>query len=65
MNCGICLANLRDKNQCFGCRSNFVDGILKFGLDEFLLIEQLKWTCIKCGGTICVHEGYCSECQKD
>ena len=118
MNCGICLANLRDKNQCLGCRnitgykakscqnciiancdklarteSNFcfdcndypckrlkqldkryrtkynmsmlenLETIQKFGLEEFLLMEQLKWTCTKCGGTICVHRGYCLKCN--
>jgi rubrerythrin len=24
--------------------------------------ETSKWTCSKCGGTICMHKGYCYTC---
>ena len=119
MNCGICLAFLRDKNKCPGCRnmgknkpgycrkciikncellaktdSNFcydcekypctrlkqldkryrtnynmsmlenLNNIQKLGLIEFLTLEQKRWVCSKCGGTICVHRRYCLKCGK-
>ena len=119
MNCGICLAFLRDKNKCPGCRnmgknkpgycrkciikncellentdSNFcydcekypcprlkqlderystnynmsmienLNNIQKLGLNEFLILEQKRWACSICGGTICVHRGYCLNCGK-
>ena len=41
-----------------------LDNIQKLGLDEFLILEQKRWTCTKCGGTICVHRGYCLNCGK-
>jgi hypothetical protein len=118
MNCGICLAFLRDKNSCSGCRgdeaskrlscakcsisnceflkttpSNFcydcekfpcarlkhldkryrtkynmsmienLNNIKKSGLDNFVQNEQKKWTCNTCGGTICVHRGFCLKCN--
>ncbi|MGD0710187.1 MAG: DUF3795 domain-containing protein [Bacteroidales bacterium] len=114
MNCGICMAYLREKNKCPGCRGSdkgkpvtrlrckikkcdqlnsefcfdceeFPCKMLKhldkryrikynmsmienninikgFGVLEFLKAEKIKWTCIKCGGTICVHKGKCSAC---
>lgn len=118
MNCGICLAFLRDKNRCEGCRgddghkpwscvrcvirncelleatpSNFcydcekypcsrlkqldkryrtkykmsmienLNNIKKNGLDGFVQNEQKRWVCNKCGGTICVHRGFCLKCN--
>ncbi len=35
------------------------------GLSEFLKSESKRWACAKCDGTICVHRGYCMECQKN
>jgi hypothetical protein len=32
------------------------------GIRAFIRNEQLRWTCPQCGGTICVHRGYCSTC---
>ena len=32
------------------------------GLNIFVEKEKEKWRCKKCGGVICVHRGYCSEC---
>ncbi|MCD4821888.1 MAG: DUF3795 domain-containing protein [Methanococcoides sp.] len=116
MNCGICIAYLRDKNKCPGCRGldvtrskckqikhcpTFENGraqfcfecekfpcsrlkhlderyqtkynmsmienlenIKKFGLKEFVASEKVKWKCPECGGTICVHRGYCHSCGK-
>lgn len=40
-----------------------LDTIMEFGLDQFILMEQLKWTCSKCGKLICVHRGYCINCN--
>lgn len=34
----------------------------KIGLKKFLESEQKKWTCKKCGGTLCVHRGVCPNC---
>ncbi len=119
MNCGICVAYLREKNKCPGCRGddsnkpvtrvrckiktcegfrkenvkfcsdceNFpcenlnhldnryknnynmsmienLENIKNFGLKKFLINEDAKWTCSACGGTICVHKGYCHSCGK-
>ena len=119
INCSICIAYLRDKNKCPGCRlfnknepitiarckikncnelnknnlrfcfkcKNFpcerikhmdkryrtkyyistienLKNIKKFGLREFVKNEKIRWTCSHCGGTICVHRGYCFTCGK-
>jgi len=119
MNCGICMAYLREKNKCPGCRgvdikkpvtrvrckikncTNFRNGrtkfcfecgdfpcdrlkhldkryrakyhmsmienlgnIKNFGVRKFLKNEDIRWTCSQCGGTICVHTGYCTDCGK-
>lgn len=120
MNCGICLAYLRDKNVCFGgCQgddkykskscaqciirncsllkltdSGFCFDCPKYpclrlkqldkryrtkysmsmlenleyiknnGLEKFTRKENERWKCIHCGGTICVHRGYCFDCAK-
>lgn len=119
MNCGVCLAYLREKNRCPGCRlfnakkpvsiarckirnceiiqnqgmkfcfecDNFpcqrlkqldkryrtrynmsmienLENIKKFGTETFLKNEDLRWICSNCGGTICVHKGYCYHCGK-
>ena len=117
MNCGICLAYLREKNHCPGCHSDEADklphgirciirnceavkasqsgfcfecekypcrrlkqldkryrtryamsmlenleSIRKIGLPAFVEAEKKRWRCPKCGGTICVHRGYCYDC---
>jgi len=117
MNCGICMAYLREKNKCPGCRvfdkdepvsiarckikncltfkqskSKFcfkckdypcknlkhldkryqtkynmsmienLENIKKLGIREFLKNEKKRWACSQCGGTICVHKGYCYNC---
>ena len=36
--------------------------VKRFGIRKFLKKEVKKWTCGKCGGTICVHRGYCFTC---
>ncbi|MBM3156568.1 MAG: DUF3795 domain-containing protein [Chloroflexi bacterium] len=119
MNCGICMAYLRQKNKCPGCRAPDVDkavsvlrcrikncaafqngkakycfecdgfpcGVLKHldkryrtrygmsmienldnikkrGIRRFVRSEKVRWACTACGGTICVHKGYCYTCGK-
>ncbi len=41
-----------------------LEQIKNYGIREFLKNEKLKWTCKSCGGTICVHRGYCFNCGK-
>jgi hypothetical protein len=117
MNCGICIAYLREKNKCPGCKVNDInkpitragcrikncmniqntknkfcfeckkfpcaqinhldkryrtkyhmsmienlENIKKFGIRKFVRNERVRWACSKCGGTICVHRGYCLSC---
>ena len=38
--------------------------IKKFGINNFLDNENIKWTCDECGGTICVHKDRCYRCGK-
>jgi hypothetical protein len=39
-----------------------LENIKKLGLREFVNNEKIRWTCHQCGGTICVHRGYCYTC---
>jgi hypothetical protein len=119
MNCGICIAYLREKNKCPGCRGtdaykpvtrvrckiktckifqkgrakfcfecgNFpcdnlirldtryqtkynmsmienLENIKIYGIRKFVKNEDVRWTCSRCGGKICVHKGYCIDCGK-
>jgi hypothetical protein len=36
--------------------------IKNLGIKIFLKNEDIRWTCSRCGGTICVHKGYCIDC---
>jgi hypothetical protein len=38
--------------------------IKNFGIRKFLKNEKQRWACSKCGGTICVHKGYCLSCEQ-
>ncbi len=38
--------------------------IKKNGIRKFVSNEKIRWACSKCGGTICVHKGYCYSCGK-
>jgi hypothetical protein len=38
--------------------------IKKFGIKEFVNNEKIRWTCSQCGGTTCVHLGFCFNCGK-
>jgi hypothetical protein len=118
MNCAICMAYLREKNHCNGCRSTSgykstscfnclirncgllektnskfcfdcaafpcsrlkhldkryrlryrmsmlenLEFIKKSGVENFAEKEFTRWRCLTCGGTICVHKGYCLSCS--
>jgi hypothetical protein len=39
-----------------------LESIKNFGLKKFIIEERIRWTCSECGGTICVHRGYCYQC---
>lgn len=39
--------------------------IERFGISAFIKKEKEKWTCLECGGIICVHRGYCPKCGKE
>jgi hypothetical protein len=41
-----------------------LENIKKFGIRKFIKNEETKWTCKRCGGTICCHKGYCYNCGK-
>ena len=117
MNCSICMAYLREKNKCPGCRGSDIgkpvtrvkckiktcevfqngearycfeckkfpcarmehldrryrtkydmsmienlENIKKLGIRRFLRNEKERWICPECGGTVCVHRGYCYSC---
>jgi hypothetical protein len=40
-----------------------LENIKKFGVREFVKNEKIRWVCSQCGGTICVHIGYCYSCE--
>jgi hypothetical protein len=117
MDCGICMAYLREKKKCPGCngsnenkssscirckikncvnirktkfcfdcdkfpcdklkhldkryRTKYgmsmienLENIKKLGIRKFVREEKTRWVCPQCGGIICVHRGYCSNCGK-
>jgi len=37
--------------------------IKESGLSAFMNAETIKWKCPQCGGSICMHRGYCLHCQ--
>ena len=39
-----------------------LNNIEKLGIRVFVRNEKMRWTCSECGGTICVHRGYCYSC---
>ena len=38
--------------------------IKEIGLEDFILKDKEKWKCSKCGGSICMHKGFCLSCGK-
>ncbi len=41
-----------------------LENIEKSGIRAFVENEKVKWACSECGGIICVHRGFCSNCGK-
>jgi hypothetical protein len=41
-----------------------LQNVKSLGLEAFVQNEQIKWKCNECGGMICVHRGFCLECEK-
>ncbi len=41
-----------------------LETIKKFGVRGFIKNEKIRWACSHCGGTICVHLGYCYRCGR-
>ncbi len=41
-----------------------LNNIKQFGIRIFVKNEIKRWACSTCEGTICVHKGYCIDCQK-
>ena len=39
-----------------------LQSIKNFGIRKFLRNEEVRWTCLHCAGTICVHTGLCIDC---
>ena len=42
-----------------------LESIKGIGLSAFIDNEKERWQCVKCGGVICVHRGYCDNCGKE
>jgi uncharacterized Zn finger protein len=40
-----------------------LENIKKLGIEDFIRNEAARWLCPTCGGTICVHKGYCYNCK--
>ena len=51
-----------DSFKCYQKLEEDISFIQKKGISEF---EKIRWTCSQCGGTICVHRGYCYNCGKN
>ena len=54
-----------DKRYCTKYHMSMIENlesIRETGLAAFVEKEQARWRCPKCGGTICVHRGYCYDC---
>jgi len=39
-----------------------LENIEKNGIRAFVKNEKMRWSCSECGGTVCVHKGYCYSC---
>lgn len=42
-----------------------LNSIRENGMEEFLCMQEEKWRCPTCGGTICCHNGLCLSCDLD
>lgn len=62
-------ANLKHLDKRYQTKYNMstienLENIKKSGINQFVKNEKIRWTCLKCGGTICMHNGLCSACGK-
>jgi len=37
--------------------------IKEFGIRKFVKQENKRWKCEKCGGVVCIHRGFCLNCN--
>lgn len=42
-----------------------LENIKKIGIENFISNEITRWICPICGGTVCVHKGYCYNCKNN
>ena len=42
-----------------------LEAICRDDIRAFVKNEKKRWTCTSCGGTIDVHHGLCSSCDKE
>ena len=42
-----------------------LDYIQKYGLEEFMMNEEKRWTCTECGSGLCVHRNFCLNCKTE
>lgn len=42
-----------------------LENIKKFGIERFIISEQKRWECPKCGETLCVHRDSCLSCGEE
>ncbi|MFZ2456056.1 MAG: DUF3795 domain-containing protein [Candidatus Altiarchaeia archaeon] len=59
--------NLKHLDKRYRTRYNMseienLEYIKKNGIRKFIKNEKIRWSCSRCGGTICVHKGYCYSC---
>jgi len=56
-----------DKRYRTKYHTSFVENLVSIknnGLEAFINQEYAKWKCPECGGTICIHRGFCLNCQE-
>ena len=57
-----------DKRYRTRYNTNLLDNLLyikNHGLINFMEKEVERWHCPTCGGTICIHKGFCLNCRKN
>lgn len=70
--CGACQKKCRRMKQLDArYRQNYDVSLLEVlavvrehGAEALLQREKSRWTCLHCGGVVCMHKGTCSECGK-
>ena len=57
-----------DKRYRTRYNTSLLDNLLcikNHGLINFMEKEAVRWHCPTCGGTICIHKGFCLNCRKN